>query len=344
MPAPKETNRLMSGAKRHYSAGEVARGHDEDEFFIRRAREEITLLMTRLLYGPPLKLEITPHGVVRDVVFPKDYFRTTLEEHIPHGSDTPRDPDTNRIINVMYDATQNILMRCMSKFKMLPSSEAPPPSDGDLQQVDAQPPSEGDLLVEIEDYLKNLRKSDSIAVGRYFERSLPQRNLASKRLQANALLESLADLIRETPELKPDIAQHPRFKEVFETAAEKPADLLIPTEAPELWDKRKDASGETSLGFLRRVYGRWLPAPLTISILNTLDPPLYLTLKQWTGRNKPPADLRLFFRGQRKRKTTDEVDAELKKFNIRKPEDAYARFPKDKSKANRLYMAAMRRI
>jgi hypothetical protein len=91
------------------------------------------------------------------------------------------------------------------------------------------------------------------------------------------------------------------------------------------------------------VYSDWLPAPLSISAVGRLDHPLYVNLKQWVARHKPPQDLKAFFGSSRKRKTAKEVEAELKRYNIKKPEDAFARFPNDKQMANRLYMARLRR-
>lgn len=113
-----------------------------------------------------------------------------------------------------------------------------------------------------------------------------------------------------------------------------------PTRAPELWSKRAENAGETAFVFLQRVYAPWLES-MNISNISELDRALYLALQQWLKRHKSPPSLKTFF--ARQRRTGAEVEAELKKHNIKKPEDAYARFPDDKKTANRLYSAAKAR-
>lgn len=118
----------------------------------------------------------------------------------------------------------------------------------------------------------------------------------------------------------------------------------IPTEAPELWKKRQSGSGENAIGFLRRVYAPWLPAPLSVAMLGRLDNPLYVALKQWSGRHEPPPDLKLFFDTFTKRRSRQEVTAELTRNKIKNPADAFKRFPDDPKTARRLYQAARARL
>jgi len=115
----------------------------------------------------------------------------------------------------------------------------------------------------------------------------------------------------------------------------------LPEKAPSLWSDRSEHSGETSIGFFQRVYAPWLDK-LHLTDISELDQPLYQALQSWRRRNKVPAHLRSFF--TRQRRTQSEVDAELKKHKINKPEDAFIRFPNDKAKAQRLYHACRVRL
>ncbi|AXK81527.1 hypothetical protein DW352_13995 [Pseudolabrys taiwanensis] len=170
-------------------------------------------------------------------------------------------------------------------------------------------------------------------------------DLDPKLDQATFLVDALAQLIDERPELASELSKQPSFRKVFQSASKgmrSKSKRPIPTEAPELYEGRGKGSGENAVGFLRRVYSDWLPTPLSISDIGDLDPKLYGTLKSWVRDRKPPADLTQFFKSK-KRRTPEEIDAELKKHRINKPEDAFARFPNDKKTAARLYNAALRR-
>lgn len=115
----------------------------------------------------------------------------------------------------------------------------------------------------------------------------------------------------------------------------------IPDQAPELWSARDEDVGETSIAFLQRVYRGWIDQ-MHLQDIAMLDEPLYQALQTWRRRHKIPPHLKSFF--SRQRRSRSEVDAELKKYNIKKPEDAFARFPDDKSKAQRLYHACRSRL
>jgi len=107
-----------------------------------------------------------------------------------------------------------------------------------------------------------------------------------------------------------------------------------------LWAERDAFAGETALGFLQRVYGTRLNH-MRLADLASIDQPLYQALQTWRRRNTPPAHLKSFF--SRQRRSRAEIDAELKKHRIKKPEDAFARFPDDRATAQRLYQAARAR-
>lgn len=119
------------------------------------------------------------------------------------------------------------------------------------------------------------------------------------------------------------------------------SDLELPAKAPSLWSKRKENAGEKAIGFLQRVYGPWLSS-MHLSDLTERDEDLYWALQSWRRRHTVPKHLKPFF--ARQRRTRAQVDAELEKYSIKKPEDAYARFPRDKKTANRLYSAAKARV
>ena len=113
-----------------------------------------------------------------------------------------------------------------------------------------------------------------------------------------------------------------------------------PSQAPELWARREEFKGQTALGFLQRVYGFWLDR-MRLADIAALDHPLYQALQTWRRRNTPPPHLASFF--ARKRRSRADIDAELKKHKIKKPDDAFARFPDDRATAQRLYQAARSR-
>lgn len=168
------------------------------------------------------------------------------------------------------------------------------------------------------------------------------RTTVSETERATALLNELLDLRKRDPAAAAIIEKRLATEFTRRAATSAPTPRSLPSKAPEKWTKRPGA-GETAIGFLRRVYGAWLPAPLGIATLSGLDHDLYANLKQWAGRNPVPRDLRKFF-SERVRRSSAEVEAELRKYKIENPADAFARFPNDRKLANRLYQAAMARI
>jgi len=180
-------------------------------------------------------------------------------------------------------------------------------------------------------------------IGHYFETISPTRiPLDKRRNAADKVLDSIAEQIAHRPSLITELRAN--LDELFARAAEDSHQQAIPKKAPELWENRSLGSGETSLIFTRRVYARWLPAPLAIADLRILDPSLYLALKKWTGRHQIPPELEAFFGAGQKRRSRKEVEAELARYKIKKPSDAFERFPNDPKRARRLYQAAKARL
>jgi hypothetical protein len=109
----------------------------------------------------------------------------------------------------------------------------------------------------------------------------------------------------------------------------------------EKWEGRNRFKKETSIQFIRRVYGRWL-ARLSRADLFKLDQPLYMAHATWVKRHGDPLNLP---------NRSVIADREFSGLEITKPAEAYGRIPKDqrkdpdmRKKAAREYSAARRAL
>lgn len=190
---------------------------------------------------------------------------------------------------------------------------------------------------------------ERLAARRKHDTAVAPPDLSARRV--DALVERLSDLAGEIRALDPHERSQLRLlaseilAQAFGSAgaAAAPTGTVresIPRGARELWADRQAFAGETALGFLQRVYGSSLGS-MRLADIAAIDQPLYQALQTWRRRNAPPANLKAFF--SRERRSRADIDAELKKHRIKKPEDAFARFPDDKATAQRLYQAARAR-
>ncbi|MFT4117926.1 hypothetical protein [Bradyrhizobium sp.] len=326
-PSPFERDQKANWAPEPQD-GERAAKEALENRFVQRTSAEIEHLIVRLLTSSPFTVKVTAFGFVHEVVLPR--FRQILEEQIPHdASDHPSSARAN-VLAFLGQAADFIIQSNAEQFSLLSNGRVAIPSMSHLRE-------------SVANYLQ-AERHDAIIVGQYYNKFAPiEGNLEANRLHAEFLLEELAKLLRDSPTLAEVIRQSQSFNDVFSSAAAPMEQAPLLTRAPELWESRAEGSGETSLGFLRRVYGPWL-ADITIADLRKIDEPLYLTLKQWGGRNKVPQDLKAFFGEAKKRRSRQDVEAELAKYNIKKPADAFARFPNDQKRARRLYQAAKIRL
>jgi len=124
---------------------------------------------------------------------------------------------------------------------------------------------------------------------------------------------------------------------------------LLPDGRPALWAERTTGREVSPADFIKAHYGHmrddgtWDSDGLTRNILRRLDRPLYLALSKLFSRlhkegKSVPDDLLVLLE-----KPSERLDAELLEANLADPAEAYAKFPDDYDKANRLYAAARRR-
>ncbi|MBZ0147056.1 MAG: hypothetical protein K8F62_05860 [Pseudorhodoplanes sp.] len=231
--------------------------------------------------------------------------------------------------------------RILKNFK---SGEVPGQADAEalarlkLEYGEAYPVSENRKKIS------TLLKQGSYADSKQQEKTSQEK---MREKEVSDLLARLGSLIHAEPQLAEVVRRHSEFAAIFETASGKNKASMthlnraLPKKAPALWSERDETAGETAIGFFQRVYAPWLEK-LHLADISELDQPLYQSLQTWRRRHIPPQHLKAFF--ERQRRTRSEIDAELKKHKIEKPEDAFARFPKDRAKAQRLYQACRARL
>lgn len=284
--------------------------------------EQITIATCRAI--SQLAAVIEQNGVTSTALARLKNVQAGLSEILKRGFD---DLD-RKALTRMY----RLCVTTQRALKGIPRADQPRGWDARLFTVHAE------FSLVIEELLARQKGGDAI-------QALAERKLESIARKAFDLAQEIEALgPQERAQLRLQVSG--TLARAFETSDAHAGSMgendgATPSAAPELWVNRQAYAGETALGFLQRVYGDRL-ANMRLVDIASLDQPLYHVLQTWRRRNNPPAHLKAFF--ARERRSRAEIDAELKKYKIRKPEDAFVRFPDDKATAQRLYQAARARL